>query len=77
LFQSQLYCSGNDLIVISHQPYYAFSPFWSPDGKWLAVSIQDANAFIPADPSIALIQPDTCEVVPLAKVKGEIRSWVP
>jgi sugar lactone lactonase YvrE len=59
------------------QPFFAYGPFWSPDGKWLAVSIQDANAFQPGDPSIALIQPDTCEVVPLPGIRGEIRSWVP
>jgi hypothetical protein len=59
------------------QPFYLFSPFWSPDGRWLAVSLQDANAFIPSDPSIALIQTDTCEVVPMPNVTGEIRSWVP
>jgi hypothetical protein len=70
--------SGRRLIAqLDLQSFYAFSPFWSPDGKWLAVSIQDANAFNPADPSIALIQPDTCEVVPLSGIKGEIRSWVP
>jgi Tol biopolymer transport system component len=71
---------GTDRRLIAQldsQPYYAFSPFWSPDGKWLAVSIEDADAFVAADPSIALIQPDTCEVVPLAGIKGEIRSWVP
>jgi TolB protein len=62
---------------LNDQPAYAYNPFWSPDGKWLAVSVQDEDVYLPADPSIALIQPDTCEVVPLSGIRGEIRSWVP
>jgi WD40 repeat protein len=78
VYVARLDGSGRRLMTqLEAQPSYAFSPFWSPDGKWLAVSIQDANAFMPGDPSIALIQPDTCEVVPMTGVKGEIRSWVP
>jgi hypothetical protein len=62
---------------LNAQPAYAFNPFWSPDGKWLAVSIQDANAFIPEEPSVVLIQPETCQVVLLPGIEGQIRSWVP
>ena len=62
---------------LSGQPGFAYNPFWRPDGKWLAVSIQDEDAYLPADPSIALIQPDMCEVVPLEGIKEEIQSWVP
>jgi dipeptidyl aminopeptidase/acylaminoacyl peptidase len=82
-FSASVYISrldGSDrrlMAQLNAQPFFAYSPFWSPDGKWLAVSIQDANAFLPGDPSIALIQTDTCEVVPMPGVKGEIRSWVP
>jgi hypothetical protein len=77
IFISRLDGSDRRLMTnIGPGQYYAYSPFWSPDGKWLAVSIQDAGAFQPGDPEIALIQPDTCRVVKLAGVKGEIRSWV-
>jgi hypothetical protein len=57
-------------------PFYVYNPFWSPDGKWLAVSIQDAAAFRPGDPAVALIRPDTCEAVRLNGIRGQIRSWV-
>ncbi|MGD0806831.1 MAG: hypothetical protein ABSA10_05105 [Anaerolineales bacterium] len=83
MFEASVYLArldGSDrrlMAQLDAQPFFAYSPFWSPDGKWLAMSIQDANAFEPGDPSIALIQPDTCEVVPLTNIKGEIRSWVP
>jgi hypothetical protein len=83
MFAASVYVArldGSDrrlMAQLDAQPFFAYSPFWSPDGKWLAVSIQDANAFQPGDPSIALIQTDTCEVVPLLGLRGEIRSWVP
>jgi hypothetical protein len=40
------------------------------------VNIQDGNAFIPGNPSIALIQPDEREVVPLSEIRIEIGSGV-
>ncbi len=71
---------GSDRRLMTHLDtgsFYAYAPMWSPDGRWLAVSIQKADALQPGDPAIALIQPDTCEAVMLPNVRGEIRSWIP
>lgn len=47
---------------------------WSPDGRWLATSIHD-----PARPGPVpvLIQPDTCQVVPLTGLTGDVGGWGP
>lgn len=50
----------------------AFHPIWSPDGQWLILNI--AEPFKPTHP--VLINPFSCQLVPLAGIKGEIQSWV-
>lgn len=45
---------------------------WSPDGKWLAVSIYETGV---DNPVSVLIQPDTCRLIPLQSLSGEVTGW--
>ena len=59
----------------------AFHPVWSPDtltgtgGQWLIVNV--VEPYKPTNPVLVLVNPFTCQVIPLAEVKGEIQQWIP
>jgi Tol biopolymer transport system component len=63
-------------LVAQLEHWVAFAPTWSPDGKWLMISIFDTDSYESHDAQLALVSPWTCEVIPLAGLSGEIRSWV-
>lgn len=48
---------------------------WSPDGKWLAVNVHE-NTRDGVIETPVLIQPETCQVVPLKNLNGTIASWI-
>lgn len=50
------------------------SPVWSPDGQWLAARLPDGNDPVPV---AVLIRPDTCTVIVLDQLKGEVAGWGP
>jgi hypothetical protein len=69
---------GSDRRTIAQLGYWpAISPMWSPDGKWLALSILDADVYDTGNAQVALVNVNTCEVIPLHGVEGEVRSWRP
>jgi len=49
---------------------------WSPDGNWLLTSVYDADQMF-AVPMPALIQVDTCQVIPLPWLTGYVEGWAP
>jgi Tol biopolymer transport system component len=49
---------------------------WSPDGKWLIVSMSDPDDMF-AVPMPVLINVGTCEVTPLRWFSGYIQGWAP
>jgi hypothetical protein len=52
------------------------NPIWSPDGDWLMVSFQDAD--LPdAATATALLDPMTCQVIPLDGIDGTVQGWAP
>ena len=51
-----------------------YFPVWSPDNRWLIVSIPDLND-LSAPATQALIELATCQVIPLPDLGGEIYSW--
>lgn len=59
----------NDYLGISN-------PHWSPDGKWLLVNMLDAPNMDNADAAAALVNVQTCQIVPAGTV-GVIRAWIP
>jgi TolB protein len=76
VFLSRL--DGSERRPIVQLDYWpAISPIWSPDGKWLAISILDGDVYDTGNAQIALVNVSTCEVIPLHGVEGEVRSWRP
>jgi len=66
--------SGKRLLMqLEH--WMAFTPVFSPDGKWLAVSVM--NTDLPDAPvTPTLIGLSSCKVIPLSGLKGsEIQEW--
>jgi hypothetical protein len=49
----------------------AFHPIWSRDGQWLIV-----NVVVPyKSPRPVLVNPFTCQIIPLAGLDGEVQGW--
>jgi hypothetical protein len=67
---------SNRKLVANGDPYIGTSPLWSADGKWLLINIYDLAANQKPDPTPALIQVDTCEIIPLTNLNGYVSSWV-
>ena len=65
---------SNARLIANADPLVVTNPFWSPDGKWLAVTVHDIvteNAL----PNVALVNPETCQVIPVTSLHGYINSW--
>ncbi len=74
LYISRLDGSERRLLVqLDYWPVYL--PVWSPDGKWLAFSVSN-NDLPDGLVGAGLINVDTCQVVPLPAIQGEIHGWV-
>jgi WD40 repeat protein len=72
LFVSDLDGSNRRLLSNGH-PYFVTVPMWSPDGQWVIASIHDPAVLTAR---LALIHPDTCQIVPLS-LNGYVTSWLP
>jgi hypothetical protein len=48
---------------------------WTADGKWLTINVTDTNQFQPITIP-ALVNVDTCQVLPLMNLNGEIVEWI-
>lgn len=61
------------LMQLDH--WVAFTPVFSPDGRWLAINVMDTD--LPDTPIIpTLIEVSSCKIVPLSDLKGsEIQEW--
>ena len=58
-------------------PYIVTLPVWSPDGNWVLASVHNPDADKQPNPMLALIQVDTCQVIPLPGLGGYASSWLP
>lgn len=68
---------GSNRRLLAQLDYWGVgNPVWSPDGKWLIVSVVDTDQFSPAS-TPALINLETCKASPLAHIEGEVHGWVP
>ena len=52
------------------------SPVWSPDGRWLLVSVTNTDLFSSRS-APALINLATCQPYALAGIEGEVFGWAP
>jgi Tol biopolymer transport system component len=65
---------SNAKLIANTAPYVVTNMHWSPDGEWLAVSVQDISQDEYSS-TIALVNPDTCQVIPMTNLKGYVTSW--
>jgi len=47
---------------------------WSPDGKWVIVTVLELKRDTTIETPL-LVQPETCQVVPLPGISGTITGW--
>lgn len=67
---------SGEKLLIHFDDWDVYEPAWSPDGSWLAVSVFDPTTDVPW-PVPVLVQIDTCQVVPLPRIEGEVHGWSP
>jgi len=75
LFVSNL-DGSNRIQLADGDPYVVTSPAWSPDGNWVIASVHDPNPSSQPNPTVALIQVDTCQIIPLSNLRGYVSSWL-
>ncbi|HET9906589.1 MAG TPA: hypothetical protein VFQ23_08105, partial [Anaerolineales bacterium] len=74
LFVSDLDGSNRKLLA-DGDPYTVTVPSWSPDGNWVIATVHDPD--VNKQPALALIQVDTCQIIPLPNLSGYVTSWLP
>ena len=65
---------SNSKLIANADAMVATNAQWSPDGEWLVVSVQD-TMLSEYSATIALVNPDTCQVIPMTNLKGYVTSW--
>ncbi|MGB7537396.1 MAG: hypothetical protein WBM17_02545 [Anaerolineales bacterium] len=68
--------SARRLVAKLEGRWASYNPVWSPDGKWLSISVLDTQDWSQAFGVNIIINPATCEVIPLPGVDGVIKSWI-
>jgi len=76
LFVSNLDGSNRKRLADS-DPYIVTVPAWSPDGNWVIASVHDPDTNKHPNPTLALIQVDTCQIIALRDLSGYVTSWLP
>jgi WD40-like Beta Propeller Repeat len=76
LFVSDLDGSNRKLLADGN-PYIVTVPYWSPDGDWVIASVHNSEADNEFRSKLALIQPDTCQIIALPDLTGYVSSWLP
>jgi hypothetical protein len=76
VFVSNL-AGSNRKLLADGDPYIVTVPAWSPDGKWIIASVHDPDTNKHPNPMLALIQVDTCQIIPLPNLGGYVTSWLP
>jgi Tol biopolymer transport system component len=52
------------------------NPVWSPDGDWLAFNEINTDDFF-SNSTLALMDPSTCQIIPLSGIEGTVQQWIP
>jgi Tol biopolymer transport system component len=74
LFVSDLHGSNRKLLA-DGDPYTVTVPSWSPDGNWVIATVHDPD--VNKQPMLALIQVDSCQIIPVQHLSGYVTSWLP
>ena len=77
IFITRLDGSEKHLLVAedSESRYVPVGGAWSPDGSWVAVNILDYSNGYVTNPVPYLVNPTSCEVIPLLDLSGEAAGW--
>lgn len=62
-------------LLVQLDYWVADRPRWSPDGKWLAFEVIDMDRMT-SPPVSALVNVETCQIVPLNMLNGTIEQWL-
>jgi hypothetical protein len=74
IFISRL--DGSEKRLLVQLDYWvADRPRWSPDGKWLSFEVMDMDQMT-SPPDSALVNVETCQIVPLNMLNGTIEQWL-
>lgn len=65
---------SNAVLVANGDPIVVTEPYWSPDGEWLIMSVHD-SALNENSATLALVNPITCQIIPLTSLPGYVTSW--
>lgn len=61
-------------LIANADPIVVTVPQWSPDGKWLVMSVQDTS-LSEYMPTLALVNVENCKVIALPSLQGYVTSW--
>jgi Tol biopolymer transport system component len=73
----QVYISelnGANRRLLNDSTVWILTSIWSPDDQWLLASISDNDR---AQSIVALINLNTCQVIPVPNLQGNLLSWTP
>lgn len=65
---------GNARLIANADPIVVTVPQWSPDGKWLIMSVQDLS-LSELNATLALVNVENCQIIPLTGLQGYVTSW--
>ncbi len=65
---------SNARLIANADPLVVTVPQWSPDGKWLAMSVQDST-LDEFRATLTLVNPANCQIIPLTSLNGYVTSW--
>lgn len=65
---------SNARLIANADPIVVTEPYWSPDGKWLMVSVQDTS-LSEYMPTLALVNVESCQIIPITSLQGYVTSW--
>ncbi len=63
-------------LLMQLDTWMTYNPIWSPDGRWLAITVISNDAITP-ETTPALVNVETCQVIPLTGLNGTIEQWLP
>jgi Tol biopolymer transport system component len=68
---------SNRKFLADGDPYIVTVPAWSPDGNWVIASVHSPDTSQNPNAILALIEVDTCNIIPLPNLDGYVSSWLP
>lgn len=65
---------SNARLIANADPIVVTMPQWSPDGKWLIMSVQDTS-LSELNATLAVVNVESCQIIPLTPLQGYVTSW--